>query len=247
MPNHVSHVVTVTGPVEEVARFRATMIREQSSTNHRGETETWTSFDFNALVPMPAILADSTSGIDEAMGYEAIMGHPIADALRSSVLDYAWVRKLGIDTSEALRSYLEVNRPDVLAAGERAVEAERQTGFPSWYPWAIARWGTKWNAYAYEPITEEPDRFSFRFDTAWSTPDPIWTAIAQTFPLLHIEVVGFDEGWNFAVQGVIAAGMNLIEHVEATDDRYAQVYGMYPESYDEEDHDAGEEIDPPAC
>jgi hypothetical protein len=51
MPNWCSNNIVVTGPVEEIAHFRQTCIRQ----NEKGESY----FDFNSLIPMPKILAAS--------------------------------------------------------------------------------------------------------------------------------------------------------------------------------------------
>lgn len=54
-------------------------------------------------------------------------------------------------------------------------------------------WGTKWNAY--DVVCRGYGTF---FDTAWSTPYPIFEALANKFPLLKITVLYADEdiGYN---------------------------------------------------
>lgn len=56
------------------------------------------------------------------------------------------------------------------------------------YDWCHQNWGTKWNAYE---IGIDYDGISFQ--TAWSTPLPIWVEISKRFPDLRIEVEYADE------------------------------------------------------
>lgn len=56
------------------------------------------------------------------------------------------------------------------------------------YDWCIQHWGTKWNAY---DIAYEDD--SLYFDTAWSTPLPIWEELSKRFPELEMLVEYADE------------------------------------------------------
>lgn len=63
-------------------------------------------------------------------------------------------------------------------------------GYPTWYEFALAKWGTKWNAY---DITVTDD--SIQFDTAWSTPEPIICELSKLIPQAIITVEFADEDW----------------------------------------------------
>jgi hypothetical protein len=56
------------------------------------------------------------------------------------------------------------------------------------YEWCNANWGTKWNAY---DIAFDYDTVSFQ--TAWSTPEPIWQELSKRFPDMQLEVEYADE------------------------------------------------------
>lgn len=64
-----------------------------------------------------------------------------------------------------------------------------------WYPWNIANWGTKWNAYSGK-IERNGEMTIVCFDTAWSIPYPFIIAFANKYGLefTHKYV---DEGGNF--------------------------------------------------
>ena len=61
-----------------------------------------------------------------------------------------------------------------------------------WYEWRIANWGTKWGAYSIQEVAGEK-HFTVRFDTAWSTAEPVWEAIAEQYPEADIEIYYADE------------------------------------------------------
>jgi hypothetical protein len=78
--------------------------------------------------------------------------------------------------------------------------------------WCRTYWGTKWNAYE-TPTSLDTDR-SFRFDTAWSTPMPVFEALAAQWPDLKFRISYADEdiGSNCGVlifsKGVLVAHDN---------------------------------------
>ncbi len=47
-----------------------------------------------------------------------------------------------------------------------------------WYEWNVANWGTKWGAKElYFKVSDDRDKVTITFDTAWSPPTPILDAI----------------------------------------------------------------------
>lgn len=71
-----------------------------------------------------------------------------------------------------------------LAAAMRVKDGYNSGG----YEWCIANWGTKWNAYDIGFGYDE----AF-FQTAWSTPKPIWVELSKRFPDLQLEIEYADE------------------------------------------------------
>jgi hypothetical protein len=66
-------------------------------------------------------------------------------------------------------------------SGNEQLELEKKTaanrekyGFANWYDWNCANWGTKWDAYDSEIISEHYDgdiaELTVTFDTAWAPP-----------------------------------------------------------------------------
>lgn len=65
-------------------------------------------------------------------------------------------------------------------------------GFPTWYEWSIEKWGTKWDACEADCNCYE-ETITITFDTAWSTPVPIFMELSRQFPDITIYVEYADE------------------------------------------------------
>jgi hypothetical protein len=183
MPNWCSNNIVVTGPVEEIAHFRQTCIRQ----NEKGESY----FDFNSLIPMPKILEGTVAGgaVDDAL---LVLGRD----------DLAWIpgpleermKYWKVTNIEALK---EKVGPEAFENARQSIEAFEQTGAPNWYVWANINWGTKWNGCYFKVIAEEPGRYECQFETAWSPPEPVYVKFAEMFPHLCFEISGGDDQLNF--------------------------------------------------
>ena len=55
-----------------------------------------------------------------------------------------------------------------------------------WYDWRCQNWDTKWDAYDVEFVDEDPDQFEVTFNTAWSPPEAICSALREQYPDLSI-------------------------------------------------------------
>ena len=87
-----------------------------------------------------------------------------------------------------------VPMPENIFRGPIGSQEREMYGENNWYDWSRKNWGTKWNSYDggwYEEGT------SIQFDTAWSTPEPIYRAIAKQFPNLDFEVKFADEDMGY--------------------------------------------------
>jgi hypothetical protein len=237
----------VTGPAADVARFREQMIvtkMEEPETHWRADRkpEPYTTFDFNGVIPMPECLreAEESTAAEEGMALIAARGDrgaPFATlGLYQARIDYIRSEAgLAPDAaiSDVAAAFLAKN-PRWEEAGKARLLALAETGFVSWYPWAISNWGTKWGAYSFSLVADEP--LTIKFDTAWGFPTPVFKALIIAFPTLTFDCVCFDEGWNFAGEGVFAADVTTFREVKATDAMYERVYLRKPER-DEDDED----------
>lgn len=102
-----------------------------------------------------------------------------------------------------------------------------------WHTWRMINWGTKWNSCSFQEEHYSPGRYEFTFDTAWSSPGPIFDALAENYPTLEFQIDGFDEMEEFAITGCIADGMAWIAEVEPSPEMFKRVYG-YDSVFDDE-------------
>jgi hypothetical protein len=254
MPNHVTNRVTVTGDAAEIQRFYDKAITIIEEGYNAGEK----SFDFNAFIPMPEEIRDTQSSSVRDMGL-ALLGYETRNLERMMVGDFGsvrksskraemyrmlgqpWAAKQGLHTPEQMEAHIRKEHPKAEELGRKAVVCLEKYGSMDWYDWAVDNWGTKWNSYSYGEDRLGGGCWEFKFDTAWSTPDPIFDALFQEFPTLRFEIAYFDEGWNFAGTLVKKAGCVAQEVKADTDDEqemadlYERVYGYPPESDEDED------------
>lgn len=117
-------------------------------------------------------------------------------------------------------------------------------GFDGYSPmdWARQHWGSKWNAYDIDRVNDT----TVRFDTAWSHPEPVITALSLKFPDAPIDVKYADEdlGSNLGHYSMMN-GVVVIERVFGGYDdpkaldfaaqlKYGQTYAELQAEWDEE-------------
>lgn len=160
MPNWTQNTLRISGTPADIRAFLEAVKWEDEL------------FDFNRLIPMPAILKHTSSGFHKFDGVE----------------HRAWYVENPEETDWSKRI-------------ERAFTPEEEAtlkdiGYTSWYEWSIKHWGTKWNscrAELCEPNTIDDGHTVIRFDTAWSMPQPIADKVFEMFPNLEIEWEWSDE------------------------------------------------------
>ena len=51
-----------------------------------------------------------------------------------------------------------------------------------WYDWRLQNWDTKWDAYDVVVTDDDPEYVEIEFNTAWSPPEAICSAIREQYP-----------------------------------------------------------------
>ena len=72
-----------------------------------------------------------------------------------------------------------------LPTPEEVAELEK-IGFTDWYDWAIAKWGTKWDACDPNTARRNGTEIILEFETAWGPPTPVWDALKERFPDVYM-------------------------------------------------------------
>jgi len=241
MPNHITTVCTVTGEPADIAAFRAAHIQERE--RHGAKRD---EFDFATIIPVPQVITDTERpmhhGTPPRPGEPEVCGDAQVEMYAQCLLNYrgahhpytsyAWL-PAGVKTWEQLRAYLDSTSPSAKFWGKRMLLAAAETGYPNWYEWNIANWGTKWGAYQYKERYAAPGRFVFEFQTAWAAPIPIFEKLASMYPTLVFGLISIDEGGP-EYEGTFQNGLCQFERKPDNNERYKIVYGEYPPA-DEED------------
>ncbi len=107
--------------------------------------------------------------------------------------------------------------PKNIFKGNLGVRERELYGNNNWYDWSVANWGTKWNAYGFDPNTDYSKEKELRFLTAWSAPHPVIEKLAEMFPSVKFEHEWADED----------IGMNCGRRVYYDGERIEE---YYPES-----------------
>lgn len=189
MPNYVRNLIRVVdGDFQAIADF-------MKSENY--------DFDFNRLIPMPpsmVALRAKYNGISNLskLGFE-YWSNPSQRCKKEKYAIIDKIKEQGYDLRETLREGLD--RLYVYA----------DCGYWNSLEWAVAKWGTKWNAFDVDALSS--DRTIF-FNTAWSAPIPIYKALAKKFPKHKIVIKYYDEGGFFAGYCNIKDGDELGEDYE---------------------------------
>ncbi|WP_410331993.1 LPD28 domain-containing protein [Ruminococcus sp.] len=107
--------------------------------------------------------------------------------------------------------------PKNIFKGNLGVREWELYGNNNWYDWSVANWGTKWNAYGFDPNTDYSKEKELKFLTAWSAPHPVIAKLSEMFPSVKLEHEWADED----------IGMNCGRHVYYDGERIEE---YYPES-----------------
>lgn len=186
MPNHVTNRLEIKADSETVQKVMNFLKGENE------EDGTPCYIDFNRIIPMPEeLLIDASSDGEQGMEYLAAMQRKpfyTPDDLKA------------IQRVEELQ---EERRKEVLQLGASYLNNLEKYGYPTWYEWSIATWGTKWNAY--DQYFEEPN--ILWFDTAWDSVPQLIQKLSEIFPEVEFHYAYADEDLGYNVgRGIIQNG-----------------------------------------
>ena len=67
-----------------------------------------------------------------------------------------------------------------------------------WYDWRLQHWDTKWDAYDVSVDDDDPDQLEVSFNTAWSPPEAVCSALREQYPDLSVSWFYDEPGMEFA-------------------------------------------------
>ena len=169
MPNHVTNILTISGPEDLVARIKSEI---SSAYDEDGESVVL-HIDFHKIAPLPKELEGTRSPM-----------HIISQE------EY--------DEQERKIAAGETNEPfgpSRCITKEMGIDFLKMFGAVDWYSWQNRNWGTKWNAYSQE-LLENGD---IKFQTAWNTPQLIMMTLSRKYPEAVFTVRFADEDFGHNV------------------------------------------------
>jgi hypothetical protein len=174
MPNHVTNKLTMSGDAECIEEVK---VHVCGGLNERGEA---IYIDFDKIIKMPEEL-DITAGTRAET--------TVSDLLRKTKEDPAHLRETLKQNFEVLFDLSE----EEIDLTKKYINNHINHGVIHWYDWRIKNWGTKWGAYS-----QQLDGNTIKFQTAWSTPQPVIKKLSELFPnvLFSVEYADEDIGTN---------------------------------------------------
>lgn len=161
-------------------------------------------FDFDKVVPQPKEIKDylfgapltdksvieKTAGeyLEKVNGNKDLPDEEMIKVLKEMELESDY-KEVDLTHVESDNIYKNFNTSEM-----RDVFCYLKTGYQDWYEFNINNWGVKWNAFNTEIYTSfEKDLVEITFDTAWSTPEPIFDEIQRQNPHIDFDVRFYDE------------------------------------------------------
>jgi len=198
MPNHVTNELTA--PKHVIDSLKS------------GESE----LDFETIVPMPEILKGNphmgiTQWAEIAMGIVNLktLSNPTPDPVAAFKSGDYGAAAQRLSQSNAIRQMQEGPYPIDWSDEDfeqllQCMRALKEYGHTSWYDWSNANWGTKWNAYEVQRVSDTV----IKFQTAWSMPAKWLENLVERFPGEEISIRWADEdfGNNVGALAVKADG-----------------------------------------
>ena len=176
MPNYVMHNVTIKGSVETISKVTNQIINTK---DNNGDV---VPFSFQTIISRPVSLDIPSSseverGIDYLNGDEAV--------------------RMKIKEQYATYPDGENRLKECIRLAKIALDNIKKYGHKNWYDWNLANWGTKWDV-CNPPVQTTDNEITLKFETAWSTPEPIFKKLAEQYPDLMIDIDYADEdlGYN---------------------------------------------------
>jgi len=156
--------------------------------NHCHNRVTFYSDDTTAILKLHKIFSKGLEN-DDNVDTGSVFGHFVPEPdwtkvplTENTVKEYSWDKPRGevgecpvmiIDEEQPIRNGLRFKSTGVMD--------------DRWYNWRVHNWGTKWDCYSLEiDECDMPHGFEVNFETAWSPPEEIHTAICEQFDDLSI-------------------------------------------------------------
>jgi hypothetical protein len=160
MPNHITNWVEIKGTKAQMAKLKKKVLKPfiaKDGTETPIEVNQSIEFDFNGIIKMPPELNNIVSPCTITLTQKE------ADKINKDYKKNKWVDK------QSIKAITDVE----------AERRKREYGYVDWYDWAIANWGTKWDAYEAELLFQDDTHLAIKFNTAWSPPTTVFDKLEE--------------------------------------------------------------------
>ena len=172
MPNHITNIMTITGPGEDRHRLFKHIKSYDPQTNEE------LSIDFNKISPEPDIPYQAREEDRWIIKLWEEEKHKTLDTFLLE-LCHQYVDQM-LDKNHKIHTAIKLFNFYI------------KYGVDNGYDWNRNYWGTKWNAYS-----QFQDGETIYFDTAWSTPLPVIQELSRQFSTLTIKIEYADEDMGY--------------------------------------------------
>lgn len=146
----------------------------------------------------------------------------------------------GPDAEETMKKYFRLpsNDDEVLTFDFELIIPTPKDA--DWYSFHCSQWGTKWNSYAIK--VEMETHTKFKFQTAWSTPHPIFIKLSQMEPKLvfHVDYADEDIGSNcgsYTIEDGEEIERRSFPHYSKLSQQFAKTLWGWEDEDEDEDED----------
>lgn len=207
MPNHIQNeLIASKSVIDSLIAF---------------DEESKSCVDFNTVIPIPEILkGDSASPEIEKWANIALGNINLSTLSEPRPENMAELLEKG-DFGTAAKFLEQASCIKMMQSGPfpkdfeqdrfetfiKYIRAIKETGYANWYGWSCEKWGTKWNAYDTNRISDN----KVQFQTAWSAPFPVLEALSKKFPEESVELRWADEDFGNNAGDIMVLNGNVIE------------------------------------
>lgn len=206
MPNHVKNRLTINGTEDQIKEITTFL----QKTYENGEVS---YMDFNKIIPMPESLNIESGSLGEMFG-KLLFG------TENSFLSIEEIQK----------RLLKYTKESILEGVKLAIQYRdnlKEHGHTTWYGWAPANWGTKWNAY-----DTSLNNNVIEFDTAWSGVPGLIEELSAKFNDVSFiyeyadEDIGANTGYGIIINGT----SDMTFHESGSNEAYELALDLHPDS-----------------
>jgi hypothetical protein len=181
MPNHVTNILTISGPEEEVTKFRVKV-----STENPDLIKLYMDRANLTIKRYEETEDKTTLGFDAKSDYERAQGVVGGRAIVYNCFTFEGTIPMPLELEGTVEGSNTPDWQDKITG-----DLFNKYGACTWYQFNTKAWGTKWDAYDVQEVKKNDDgSFTYTFDTAWCPPGFWLETTAKMFPTLT-----FNDAW----------------------------------------------------